>query len=102
MSAVAMHTPEPGQAARYARCVTWSKKSEWQIDRDLLQGRTFDFSRKFLPDGLSQIDRLVFLSEDEARLLSQIEGRTYAYIFGLVERFISAKMLDLSRAQRLP
>ena len=93
-----MNTPEPDQAARYARSVTLSKKSEWQIDRDLLQGRTFDFSRKFLPDGLSQVDRLVFLSEDEARLLSQIQGRTYAYIFGLVERFISAKMLDQGRA----
>ena len=99
MSAVAvMNTPEPDQAARYARLVTLSKKSEWQIDRDLLQDRTFDFSRKFLPDGLSQIDRLVFLSEGEARLLSQIEGRTYAYIFGLVERFISAKMLEQGRA----
>jgi hypothetical protein len=99
MSAVAaMQSPEPSQAARYARSVELSKKSEWQIDRDLLRGRTFDFSRKFLPDGLSQIDRLAFLSEDEACLLSQIQGRTYAYIFGLVERFISAKMLDQGRA----
>ena len=93
-----MQTPESDHAARYARVVALSKKSEWQIDRDLLQGRTFDFSRKFLPDGLSQIDRLDFLSADEARLLSQIQGRTYAYIFGLVERFISAKMLDQGRA----
>ncbi len=99
MSAAApLQAPESGQAARYARVVELSKKSEWQIDRDLLQGRTFDFSRKFLPDGLSQIDRLAFLSADEARLLSQIQGRTYAYIFGLVERFISAKMLDQGRA----
>jgi len=99
MSAVvAMQTPESDQAARYARVVASSKKSEWQIDRDLLQGRTFDFSRKFLPDALSQVDRLDFLSEQEARLLSQIQGRTYAYIFGLVERFISAKMLDQGRA----
>jgi hypothetical protein len=99
MSAVAVApTSESSQAARYARVVASSKKSEWQIDRDLLQGRTFDFSRKFLPDGLSQIDRLNFLSADEARLLSQIQGRTYAYIFGLVERFISAKMLELGRA----
>src|SRR4051812_13157671 len=84
--------------SRYDRIVTLSKKSEWQIDRDLLQGRTFDFSRKFLPDGLSQVERLTFLTVDEARLLSQIQGRTYAYIFGLVERFISAKMLDQGRA----
>ena len=29
--------------------------------------------------------------------MSQIQGRTYANIFGLVERFINAKMLELSR-----
>ncbi|AWY44140.1 hypothetical protein DKY63_31210 [Pseudomonas putida] len=87
-----------GNAARYAQMVRASKKSEWQIDRDLLQDRRFDFSRKFLPDGLSLIDRLSFLTSDEALLLSQIQGRTYAYLFGLVERFISAKMLDQGRA----
>lgn len=89
---------DSGNAARYAQLVRSSKKAEWQIDRDLLQDRSFDFSRKFLPDGLSRVDRLSFLTADEARLLSQIQGRTYAYIFGLVERFISAKMLDQGRA----
>ena len=99
MSAVAaLQTPESNRAGRYARTVALSKISEWQIDRDLLRGRSFDFSRKFLPDGLSRADQLQFLSADEARLLSQIQGRTYAYVFGLVERFISAKMLDQSRA----
>ena len=97
-AAASVRDPEPGHTARYAQVVRLSKKAEWQIDRDLLQGRSFDFSRKFLPDGLSRIDRLSFLSADEARLLSQIQGRTYAYIFGLVERFISAKMLDQGRA----
>jgi hypothetical protein len=94
----AVQIPQADKGVRYARVVASSKKAEWQIDRDLMQGRDFDFSRKFLPDRLSQVDRLPFLSEAEARLLSQIQGRTYAYIFGLVERFISAKMLDLSRA----
>jgi hypothetical protein len=98
MNHAAMLNPTPDHTARYAQVIRLSKKAEWQIDRDLLQGRTFDFSRKFLPDGLSRIDQLPFLSVDEARLLSQIQGRTYAYIFGLVERFISAKMLDQGRA----
>lgn len=89
---------DASHAFRYAKIVSSSKKTEWQIDRDLMQGRSFDFSRKFLPDGLSRIDRLTFLSTDEARLLSQIQGRTYAYLFGLVERFIGAKMLDQGRA----
>ena len=97
-TAATLPRPDSGNAARYAQLVRSSKKAEWQIDRDLLQDRSFDFSRKFLPDGLSHIDRLTFLGADEARLLSQIQGRTYAYIFGLVERFISAKMLDQGRA----
>ncbi|HEY6644096.1 diiron oxygenase [Povalibacter sp.] len=95
--AVTFH-PESSRAARYARIVKSSKKTDWQIDRDLLQGRTFEFSRKFLPDALSRVDRLSFLAPDETRLLSQIQGRTYAYLFGLVERFISVKMLEQGRA----
>lgn len=97
-TAVTLPGSASGNAARYAQIVKSSKKTEWQIDRDLLRDRSFDFSRKFLPDGLSRIDSLTFLSAADARLLSQIQGRTYAYLFGLVERFISAKMLDQGRA----
>ena len=102
MNAVARDiAPEAVRTSRYARIVKMSKKVEWQIDRDLMRGRDFDFSSKFLPDGLSYVDRLPFLGEDDARLLSQVQGRTYAYLFGLVERFISAKMLEQSRAHVL-
>lgn len=101
MSAVVAVRPETGRTARYTHLVKASQKAEWQIDRDLIQGRTFDFSRKFLPDGLSWVDRLALLSTEDARLLSQIQGRTYAYLFGLVEHFISAKMLDQGRARVL-
>jgi hypothetical protein len=83
--------------ARYARCVEVSKRIRWDIDRDVLRHREFDFTKKFLPDGLSFVDRLPFLDAIEQRLLSQIQGRSYANIFGLVERFIGAKMLDVSR-----
>jgi hypothetical protein len=67
----------------------------------VIRGRSFDFSRKFLPDGLSKVSELEFLSEDEQLLLSQIQGRTYANMFGLVERFIGAKMLEVSREHSL-
>jgi hypothetical protein len=96
-AAIAAISDAPGRKARYARCVKMSKDVEWQIDRDLVRGREFDFSRRFLPDGLSFADRLDFLSADEARLMSQVQGRTYAYLFGLVERFISAKVLERSQ-----
>jgi len=83
--------------ARYAKCIDVSKRIRWDIDRDVIRGRSFDFTKKFLPDGLSLVDRLDFLDPDERRFLGQIQGRTYANIFGLVERYISAKMLELSR-----
>jgi len=100
MNAV-LSSPEQGRTARYAQVVRLSKKTEWQIDRDLLQNREFDFSRNFLPAGLSRVDTIPYLTTRDARLLSQIQGRTYAYIFGLVERFISAKMMDQGRAHAL-
>lgn len=53
--------------------------------------------KTFLPKGLSLVHELGFLSGADERLLSQVQGRTYAYIFGLVERFISSKVIDLSR-----
>jgi hypothetical protein len=86
------------QTARYAKCIEVSKRIRWEIDRDVLRGRRFDFARKFLPDGLSKINTLQFLSEGEQRLLSHIQGRTYANMFALVERFIGAKILETSRA----
>ena len=82
---------------RYAKCVEVSKRIRWDIDSDLIRGRQFDFGQKFLPDGLSLIHELDFLSGEEQRLLSQIQGRSYANIFGLVERFINAKVLEVSR-----
>jgi len=84
------------ETARYARCIKASKNVRWDIDADVIRGRNFDFAQTFLPAGLSKVDDLAFLSGAERRLLSQVQGRTYAYIFGLVERFIGAKVLQLS------
>ena len=51
-----------------------SKRIRWDIDRDVIRGREFDFTKKFLPDGLSFVDRLPFLGADERRLLSPDPG----------------------------
>jgi len=83
--------------ARYARCIKASKKARWDIDADVIRGRDFDYGQKFLPDGLSKVEDLPFLTTAEKRRLSHVQGRTYAYIFGLVERFIGAKVLEVSR-----
>jgi hypothetical protein len=81
---------------RYLRCILSSKRVRWDIDKDVIRGRKFDTAQKFLPDGLSLAEAFTTLSTDEKRFVSQIQGRTYANIFGLVERFINAKVLELS------
>ena len=94
----AVPTAVPSRSVdRYARVVEVSKRVRWEIDRDVFRGRDLDFSKKFLPDGLSGVRDLAFLSAGERRLASQIQGRTYANMFGLVERFISVKILELSQ-----
>lgn len=82
---------------RFARSIAASKRVRWDIDRDVIRGRRFDMNQKFLPDGLSLVGELDFLTEGEQRYMSQIQGRTYANVFGLVERFINAKVLELSQ-----
>ncbi|MGB5103476.1 MAG: hypothetical protein WBO04_09170 [Steroidobacteraceae bacterium] len=91
------HSSAAAQTARYARCIKASKRVRWDIDADVIRGRQFDFGQKFLPEGLSRVDQLDFLAAAERRTLSQVQGRTYANIFGMIERYIGAKVLELSR-----
>ena len=86
---------------RYAKCIEVSKRIRWDIDRDVIRDRGFDLAQKFLPDGLSFAERLPFLDAADKRLLSQVQGRTYANMFGLVERFIGAKMTEVGRDHAL-
>src|SRR5262245_41385478 len=90
-------TQQQQDAGRYAKAIEVSKRVRFDIERDVIRGRRFDFSRKFLPDGISKVHELDFLGERERRQLSQIQGRTYANMFGLVERFIGPKILEVSR-----
>jgi hypothetical protein len=89
------------ESSRYARCIESSKRVRWDIDEDVIRGRRFDTAHKFLPDGLALTNGFTTLSPGERRFVSQIQGRTYANIFGLVERFINAKVLELSRDHAL-
>ena len=92
--------PTPA-SARYAKCIEASKRVRWDIDRDVIRGRQFDLARKFLPDQLSQVAGFDIANATERRLVSQIQGRTYANMFGLVERFIAAKVLEVTRDKAL-
>ena len=75
---------------RYARTIEASKRVRWEIERDVLRGRRFDLGHEFMPEGLSLVDELEFLSADDRRFLGQVQGRTYANMFALVERVRAA------------
>lgn len=90
-----MDITTPGE--QFARCIARSKRVRWDIESDVIKDRRFDLGDKFLPDGLTLAHRLECLSPQEKRYFSQVQGRTYANMFGLVERFINAKVLELSR-----
>lgn len=91
---VATHSP-------YARVIENSKRVRWDIDKDVIRGRRFNLNATFLPAGLSLVNELDFLTPADRRLLSQVQGRSYAYIFGLVERFIGAKVTEISAQHAL-
>lgn len=89
------------ETARYARCIEASKRVRWDIDRDVIRGRQFEADLKYLPDGLSLANDLHFLTPEQARFYGQVQGRTYANMFGMIERYIGVKMLDVSREHAL-
>ncbi len=64
-----------------------SKKVAWQED-EVLSGRRFDLSKRFLPDRLSGVDAIACLDDDEKRMLNQIMGNAYCHLFAFVEEFI--------------
>ena len=93
--------PATVDTARYARCIEASKRVRWDIDRDVVRGRQFEADLKFLPDGLSLANDLDFLTPEQARFYGQVQGRTYANMFGMIERYIGVKMLDVGRDHAL-
>lgn len=95
------NTNQSTETGRYANCIAASKRIRWDIEDDVIRGREFEKDKKYLPDGLSKVEDIAFLTGEEKRFFSQIQGRTYANIFGLVERFICAKILEVSHEHLL-
>ena len=85
------------QVSRYQMCIDASKRVRWDIEEDIIRGRQFNVANKFLPDGLTGMQNADFLSEADQVFVSQIQGRTYTKVFGVAERFVNAKVLDISR-----
>lgn len=79
----------------YKQCMSHAQRINWDIEEDVIRSRELDINDRFLPDGLSLAAKLHFLDEQGRRFFGQVQGRSYGYIFGLVERFIGAKIVEM-------
>lgn len=70
-----------------------SEKVNWKIE-DVIGGRTFDFSKAFLPESLAGVNGIRCLNAAEKLKLNQIRGFTYLYLFGLVEEYILPAVIE--------
>ena len=63
---------------RYARSIQTSKRVRWDIDKDVIRGRSFDVAHKFLPDGLSLAETFTTLSAAPRQFSGSVESSTGA------------------------
>ncbi|WP_421936527.1 hypothetical protein [Phenylobacterium sp.] len=80
----------------YESILKASQAANWKIE-DILDGKSLDFSRPFLPEALARTNGLAMLSPKERLILNQIRGCGYLYTFGLVEEFILPFVVDHAR-----
>lgn len=80
----------------YADCLRNSYKVNWKIS-DVIGGKAFDTSRRWLPAQLSGADAITCLTEAERIKLTHVEMGAYAHLFGYVEEFIAPKVVALAR-----
>jgi hypothetical protein len=77
----------------YPEILENSKKVAWRED-EVLGDRTFDFSKRFLPNKLTGVDEIQVLNAEEKTKLNQIMGNAYCHIFAYVEEFIIPAVMD--------
>lgn len=82
----------PNQA--YEQSLQRASKVNWKIE-DIIGGdKRLDFTKRFMPEVLAQVNEITCLNETEKRILNQIRGNSYLHVFGLVEEFIVPSVLD--------
>ncbi len=77
----------------YARALDGSLHHSWTVD-DVFKGRTFDFTKRFLPERIAGVNSIAFLDSDEKLKLNQIRGNSYCHLFAFVEEFIVPMVLE--------
>jgi hypothetical protein len=80
----------------YGEILKTSLRVDWN-ERQVLEGRDFDYSRRFLPNRLSGVDEIRCLNEEEKLKLNQIMGNAYCHIFAYVEEYIIPQALEAAQ-----
>jgi hypothetical protein len=80
----------------YSEILQNSLKVAW-TEGEVLEGRDFDYSKRFLPNRLSGVDGIHCLSDDEKLKLNQIMGNAYCHIFAYVEEYIGPQALEAAQ-----
>ena len=70
-----------------------SMRVNWRIE-DVIDGRTFDFRKPFLPEVLAGVSGIRCLNGHEKLKLNQIRGFSYLYLFGLVEEYVLPSVIE--------
>ena len=86
-------TPTVTHTYTYDEILRHSKQVAWKED-DVLANRTFDFTRRFLPNRLAGVDTITCLDDGEKTRLNQIMGNAYCHIFAYVEEFIVPTVME--------
>ena len=81
----------------YDACLQGSLTKAWTVD-DCFRGRTFDFTKPFLPERIASVTPIGCLDDVEKRMLNQIRGNSYCHIFAFVEEYIVPLVIDRARA----
>ena len=80
----------------YGNILQTSLKVAW-TEREVLDGRDFDYSRRFLPNRLSGVDGIRCLDDREKLKLNQIMGNAYCHLFAYVEEYIIPQALEAAQ-----
>ena len=74
-----MTIPQAPSSARYAKVIDVSKRVRWEIDRDLIRGRHFDYGKTFLPSGLSLVDELLEGVREKMKAYRSVDNVDYLF-----------------------
>ena len=80
----------------YAEVLKNSLKVAW-TEVQVLEGRDFDYSKRFLPNRLAGVDDIRCLNDREKLKLNQIMGNAYCHLFAYVEEYIIPQALEAAQ-----